>query len=74
MVIDYSNANTRCSIDDVMLDYIYNILYSYITIGNLLVLCSIVLPVLVCWVFWSGALRQKVFQVLGDLNTKYKGK
>jgi len=55
-----------------MYNYIYTILYQYVSIDSIVVLCSIVLPILVLWIFWSGTLRQKVLQTLGDLNKRYK--
>jgi hypothetical protein len=55
-----------------MLDYIYSILYKYITYTNILLLVSIVLPILVMGVFWQSEARQRVFQVFTRLHRRYK--
>lgn len=55
-----------------ILDYIYTILYQYVTLDNIVVVGSIVLLVLVLGAFWKSEARNKVFQVLGDLNRRYK--
>ena len=61
----------------MILDYLYNsiytILYPYVTLYNVAVFSSIVLVVLVFWIFWGSIeARNKVFQVLGKVNSKWK--
>jgi hypothetical protein len=55
-----------------ILDYIYTILYPYVTLTNIVILCSIVLPILVIGIFWQSAVRTRVIQILGDVNKRYK--
>jgi hypothetical protein len=55
-----------------MVDYIYTILYPYVTLTNIVILCSIVLPILVIGIFWQSAVRTRVIQILGDINKRYK--
>lgn len=55
-----------------ILDYIYTILYQYVSISSIIVFISIVIPILVLGWFWKSAARNRVIQILGDIHRRYK--
>ena len=56
-----------------MVDYIYTILYKYITLNLVLGGSAIVLIILVLWTFWGAtAARNRVVSLLGGNKLKDK--